>query len=179
MDTSLVIRKSTPEDIKQLLFVERAAFNSEEEAKLVSALLSDSSAAPRLSLLALIDQQAVGHILFSHARLDPTVELNVSILAPLAVVPAYQNKGIGGALIMQGLKQLKTADIDLVFVLGHPRYYPKFGFSPAIGIMPPYPLPEGVADPWMVQASPSKSYHSYQGQVICARALDKPEYWCE
>jgi len=181
MNSDLIIRESTPSDLDNLLAVERAAFGSEEEAELVRNLLDDPSAEPRLSLLAVEEQQVVGHILFTRAYLNPEIDLRVSILAPLAVIPDYQKQGVGGSLIKEGLAILEKEGVDLVFVLGHPSYYPLHGFRPAdpVGFEPPYYIPSEFSDAWMVQALNPTCWGSYQGQVNCAQALDRSEYWGE
>ena len=94
-------------DVEDILFVERAAFGHDTEAELVRELLNDSSAKPLLSLLAFKDDKAVGHILFTNARLTKISNaVTAAILAPLAVVPDYQKQGIGGKLIKRGLEIL-------------------------------------------------------------------------
>ncbi len=181
MNMDLIIHESNSADLESLLAVERAAFGSEEEAELVRNLLNDPSAEPRLSLLALQKQQAVGHILFTRGYLNPEIDLKVSILAPLAVIPEYQKQGVGGSLIREGLATLEEDGVDLVFVLGHPSYYPLHGFKPAVsaGFEPPYYIPPEFTDAWMVQALKPTSRGSYKGQVKCAETLDRPEYWGE
>ena len=167
--------------MQDVLNVERAAFGSQEEAGLVQDLLDDPSAQPCLSLLALKDERAVGHILFSRASVGGAPELSASILAPLAVVPDAQKQGVGGELIRHGLQLLSKSGVDLVFVLGYPEYYPRHGFQPAggLGFMAPYPIPEKNSDAWMVQALRSGVIGEYSGVVVCAEALDRPEYWRE
>ncbi|MBL7077068.1 MAG: N-acetyltransferase [Kiritimatiellae bacterium] len=178
----MVIRNATITDLDDVLRVEREAFGEEDEARLVDDLLKDPSAQPALSLLAFDDgDNAVGHILFTRATLDPASNMSVVILAPLAVVPGSQRQGIGGALIKQGLEALRTTGVDLVFVLGHPGYYPRYGFEPAMkhGFTPTYAIPEKDADAWMVQALRAGALEEGQGRAVCADALDKPEYWRE
>lgn len=181
MITNIDIRESNISDLDNLLAVVRAAFGSEEEAELVRNLLNDPSAEPRLSLFALQKKQAVGHILFTRGYLDPEIDLKVSILAPLAVIPDYQKQGVGGKLIKEGLAILEKNSVDLVFVLGHPSYYPLHGFRPAVpeGFEPPYYIPPEFTDAWMVQPLSPTRWGSYQGQVNCAETLDRPEYWGE
>ena len=178
----MLIREATESDLDDVLFVERSAFAGDEVAELTRDLLEDPSAKPALSLLALRDGRAVGHILFTAARLDQTQNtVSASILAPLAVIPEVQKQGIGGRLIERGLRRLSESGVDLVFVLGHPEYYPRHGFEPAgpIGFEAPYPVPEKDADAWMVQALRPGVIGSVRGKVICADALDRPEHWRE
>jgi len=149
---------------------------------LVRELLHDHSAKPVLSLLAFKQDRAVGHILFTTARLFGTKDTaSIVILAPLAIVPDAQKQGIGGRLIEQGLGLLSKSRVDLVFVLGHPEYYPRYGFKPAghLGFEAPYPIPDEHADAWMVQALRPGVIGSVSGKVICADALNKPEHWRE
>ena len=132
----------------------------DKEAELVRVLLVDPSAKPFLSLLTFKDK-AVGHILFTTARVTKTQDTAlISILAPLAILPDFQKQGIGGRLIERGLKLLSKSGIDLVFVLGHPEYYPRYGFKPAgyLGFEAPYSIPDEHADAWMVQDSSARSH---------------------
>lgn len=180
------IRKSTESDLNDVLHVEKQAFGNDkgsEIAELVNELMSDPSAMPVLSLLAVNDDdRAVGHILFTTVRLAETEDsVSAAILAPLAVIPDAQNQGVGGQLIREGLRLLSESGCDLVFVLGHPGYYPRYGFRPAgvMGFDAPYPIPEKNADAWMVQELRSGVIGSIRGKIICADALDRPEHWRE
>jgi putative acetyltransferase len=176
------IRLAQETDLEDVLSVERAAFGEDAEAELVRNLLCDASAEPSLSLLAFQDDRAVGHILFTAARLSgPSTPPKISILAPLAVVPDAQNRGIGGKLIERGLQRLSESGVDLVFVLGHPAYYPRHGFEPAgrLGLTAPYLIPEKDANAWMVQALREGVIGSVRGKVLCADALNRAEYWRE
>jgi putative acetyltransferase len=177
----LIIQETTPTDLQDILYVEQEAFRRDSEPKLTKDMLSDQSAQPSLSLLAYIDNHPVGHILFTHGYLTGNPQVEVSFLAPLAVVPKFQRKGIGGALIKKGLEILSKSGIDLVFVVGHPHYYPRHGFTPAskLGFEPTYPIPKEVADAWMVQALHSDIIGAVSGKVICCDVLNKPEVWRE
>jgi putative acetyltransferase len=178
----LLIREAAEGDLDAVLDVERRAFGGNAEAELVRRLLSDPSAEPRLSLLAIEDGRAVGHILFTAVKLHgATKPVTASILAPMAVIPERQGRGIGGALIRDGLKRLKEAGTDLVFVLGWPDYYPRHGFEPAgrHGLDAPYPIAPENADAWMVRALRGGVLGAVTGTVVCADALDKEEYWVE
>ena len=178
----MYIREATEKDLNDVLLIERLAFGYDKEANLVRALLYDPSAKPLLSLLAFKKDRAVGHILFTTAQLSDTRDkASIVILAPLAIVPDAQKQGIGGELIKQGLKRLSRSSVDLVCVLGHPEYYPRFGFTPAgrLGLEAPYPIPDEYADAWMVQALRPGVIGNISGKVICADALNKPEHWRE
>ncbi|MGK7896215.1 MAG: GNAT family N-acetyltransferase [Xenococcus sp. (in: cyanobacteria)] len=178
----MFIREATDLDLKDVLEVERLAFGRDEEAELVRDLLNDPSAQPILSLLAFKDDLAVGHILFTTAHLtNKQNTIAIAILAPLAIVPDFQKQGIGSKLIKRGLQLLSRSGVALVFVLGHPEYYPRHGFKPAgcLGLEAPYPIPQEHSDAWMVQALRPSVIGSVFGKVICADALNKPEYWIE
>jgi putative acetyltransferase len=175
------IQEATLADLTDILFVEREAFGKEKEADLTRDLLADPTAKPFLSLLAYIEGQPAGHILFTKAVISEAPTVRVSLLAPLAVVPKFQRQGIGGALIKKGLSLLSKQGVDLVFVLGHPAYYPRHGFTPAgrLGFEAPYPIPEKDANAWMVQALRPNIIGVVSGKLLCSNALNKPEHWRE
>ena len=181
-DLLMHIREAAHSDLNDVLLVERSAFGRDDEAELVRALLDDPSAKPLLSLIACKDDKAVGHILFTAAHLTKTKYTPTSaILAPLAIIPDAQKQGIGGMLIERGLQLLTESGVDLVFVLGHPEYYPRHGFKPAgrLGFEATYSIADEHADAWMVQALRPGVIGAVGGKVICANALNKPEYWRE
>lgn len=176
------IRETSAADQPAILQVHRLAFGQDEEAGLVRAILADPTAAPALSLLAEDGGEPLGHILFSRVRLaEAESGCAAAILAPLAVVPEAQGKGIGGKLIQAGLDRLREAGVALVFVLGDPGYYNRFGFTPASGqgLSAPYPLPEVYAEAWMVQALRDGVLGEVQGRLTCCDALMQPELWRE
>jgi putative acetyltransferase len=100
---SLNIRETTPADINGILYVEREAFQRDSEVNITRDMLSDPSAEPRVSLLAFVENQPVGHILFTRGYIEGNPGIGVSFLAPLAVIPKFQKQGIGGALIKEGI----------------------------------------------------------------------------
>ncbi|WP_299394111.1 GNAT family N-acetyltransferase [Pelagibius sp.] len=188
----MLIRETAESDLPAILRVHRLAFGQEEEAGLTEAILRDPSAQPVVSLLAMVDGEPAGHILFSRARLfgpepsdprsaSPEAGPAAAILAPLAVVPALQGQGIGGALIRRGLEDLSRAGTALVFVLGYPAYYQRHGFTTAgrLGFAAPYPIAERNAEAWMVQMLGDDSPGKGDWRVTCADTLNKPEYWVE
>lgn len=176
------IRDTAQTDLPGILRIHEQTFGQTEEAALVRAILSDPTAQPTLSLIAEAEGQPLGHILFSRARLgEAPPDLAAAILAPLAVVPEAQGKGIGGALIAAGVARLSAAGTALVFVLGHPGYYRRFGFEAAgrLGLDAPYPIPEEHAGAWMVRALQAGLIGRISGTVACCDALMKPELWRE
>ena len=175
----LIIRETSIADLQDILYVEQEAFRRDSEPQLTKDMLSDQSARPYVSLLAYVDNQPVGHILFTHACLTNYPKVEVSFLAPLAVVPKFQRHGIGGALIKSGLEILSESGVDLVFVVGHPQYYPRYGFTSAskLGFEPTYSIPKEAADAWMVKELRSGIIGSVSGKVICCDVMNKPEVW--
>lgn len=184
-DDILMIRRTTDSDRAAIRDIHMSAFGKaqgQEIVELVNGLLGDETAKPLLSLVAEINEKIIGHILFTRAILQPgDQDVSVRILAPLAVSRELQGKGIGGSLIMEGLKQLAESGVDLVFVLGHPSYYPMYGFRPAgaFGFEAPFPIPSAQADAWMVQELKPGLIGNIQGTIRCAEVLDEPQHWRE
>lgn len=136
------IRNENPEDYAAVYRVNKLAFEGVEEADLVERL---RGVRPNISLVAVKDGAVVGHIFFSPVTLAPENEnLNAMGLAPMAVLPEFQNQGIGSALVRRGLEECQKHGFEAVFVLGHPAYYPRFGFTPskAKGIGCEYDAPD-------------------------------------
>lgn len=180
---NIKIRNTTTKDINDIIQIQKAAFGENSIEKLTDDLLKDETAKPIISLLAIDKYKPIGHILFTNCAIEGIVICPLMhILAPLAVIPEYQNKGIGGILIKEGIQVLKEINSQLVFVLGHIEYYPKYGFindAKKLGHPTPYPIPDEVADAWMVQSLSNNKQFNYKGKVICARSMDAPEHWRE
>jgi putative acetyltransferase len=124
------IRLEQPADAEAIHAVHRAAFPTAEEAHLVDRLRARGHA--RVSLVAEADGQIVGHILFSPVTIDTPAGPRIGLgLAPLAVLPAHQNRGVGSALVRDGLAACRQQGCAFVVVLGHTGYYPRFGFRHA------------------------------------------------
>ncbi|MFC3712415.1 GNAT family N-acetyltransferase [Sphingoaurantiacus capsulatus] len=122
------IRDATPADIDAIRAVETAAFGQPDEPALVDRLRSDGDAL--VELVAVEAGAITGHILFSRLGIGAT---NGAALAPVAVLPDRQGRGIGGALIHAGLDRCRALTLPAVVVLGHADYYPRFGFSATLG----------------------------------------------
>lgn len=126
----LLIRHETPADILAIRAVNQAAFETGAEAALVDALRENAKFT--LSLVAAIEGEVVGHILFTDIEMEPGgVEPRILGLAPMAVLPAWQGQGIGSALVRRGLEDCLELGYRGIVVLGHPAFYPRFGFTPA------------------------------------------------
>ncbi|MFY9609549.1 MAG: N-acetyltransferase [Blastocatellia bacterium] len=124
------IRTETADDHAAIRRVVELAFGQPGEAGLVDALRRHAH--PHISLVAVSDGEIVGHIFFSPVSIESEGDTFTAMgLAPLAVLPDYQNKGIGSELVEAGLKACKLLGHEVVVVLGHAHYYPRFGFLPA------------------------------------------------
>jgi len=138
------IRTEIEGDQAAIRALNEAAFEGSAEADLVDGLRQN--AAPIISLVAEDEGSVVGHIFFSPVTHSDDAELQLMGLAPMAVTPDLQRTGIGSALIEAGLEQCRSLGCAGVVVLGHPNYYPRFGFesASAFGIVSEYDVPEGV-----------------------------------
>lgn len=127
------IRTERLSDFEEVFQLNYLAFgNREDESRLVEKIRSSEGFIPELSLVAEENNQIVGHVLFSKAEIvEDEYRHEVIVLAPIAVLPNNQKTGIGGKLIQEGLKRCEALGYDFVFLIGHPSYYPKFGFKPA------------------------------------------------
>ena len=177
----LIISPAADADLSEVLVVVKSAFGDDEVVTLVSDLWYDPSAHPSVSLVARYYQRPIGYVLFTPAILEPQTATTAAILAPLAVLPEFQNRGIGGQLIDAGITLLIEQQVDLTFVLGYPEYYTRHDFQPAgrLGLQAPYPIPDKNSDAWMVRELQPEAAAAVQGTVRCARSMDKPDYWRE
>lgn len=143
MTDQLVIRPEEPADLDAIRRVNTLAFGRPNEADLVDALRVRFR--PFISLVAVWDGAVIGHALFSPVTVHhgPNVDPGEAIaLGPMAVHPDHQRVGIGSRLVEQGVEACVERGESLLFVLGHPAYYPRFGFQPA--------RPAGLACMWDV-----------------------------
>jgi putative acetyltransferase len=162
------IREEIPDDYASVRELNRTAFEGEAEGELVDRLRNDGSVV--VSLVAVEGGDIVGHILFS----DLVVETDQAILgavslAPLAVAPRLQRRGIGSALVRHGLAVCRERGKSVVVVLGHPEYYPRFGFSTELAknLRGPY-----SGDAWMALELIPHVLDGVQGTVRYPKAFD-------
>jgi putative acetyltransferase len=127
----MTIREETETDFPEISTLTKAAFDGEYEGELIEKLRT-----ARLMIVALVaveDGPVVGHILFSELGVEIDARtVKTAALAPLAVRPDRQRRGIGSKLVKAGLQTLRNHGYEAVIVLGHPDYYPRFGFSSAL-----------------------------------------------
>ena len=139
-----VVRPEQPQEIAGIRRVNLAAFGTTVEADIVDALRQH--ARPFLSLVAIDAAEVVGHIAFSPVTLMPHRHYRIAGLAPMAVLPSRQCQGIGSSLVEAGLRECRGLGFEAVVVLGHPGYYPRFGFSRAssFGLSSEYDVSDDV-----------------------------------
>ena len=146
------IRPEAPADFGAIRAVHLQAFPTPLEADLVEALRDTADHVPELCLVAVEDGVLAGHIAYSRARLAGGAE--VLALAPMAVLPECQRRGLGSGLVRESLRLAAATAHPLVIVVGHPEYYPRFGFESAgeLGLEAPFPVP---AEAWMAFRLPA------------------------
>ncbi len=145
---TLRIRAETPGDRDAIAAVTRAAFGRETEARMIEAIRDSDGFVRELSLVAEDAGEIVGHVVLAYVGLEGS-ERRLLELGPIAVTPGRQRQGIGSALVRESLRLADERGEPLVLVLGHPWYYPRFGFRRAseLGLAPPDPaIPD---DAWM------------------------------
>lgn len=138
-----IVRQETEQDIPLVRKINELAFGQPNEANLVDALRK--TAFPYISLVAVEQEDVVGHIFFGPVTVEAPDSVVVALgLAPMAVLPQFQNMGIGSLLVREGLKECRRIGHNVVFVLGHAEYYPRLGFVPAKtkGLTCEYPVPD-------------------------------------
>ena len=174
----MIIRAEEERDRKAVFDVNALAFGRDNEARLVDALRRSTAFVPGLSLVALDrppgpeagspaepDPVVVGHVLFTRIAIrEGSHSHDALALAPLAVRPSHQRRGFGAALVRQGLDDARRLGHRLVIVVGHPEYYPRFGFVPAspLGIRAPFDV---RAEAFMALALQPGALRHVRGEV--------------
>jgi len=172
MNQTITIRKETPEDYLWVIELTDRAFETLEisnhnEGKLVDNLRKASTFIEELSLVAEFDGKVVGHILFTPIVIDNSVQqFHSLVLAPVSVLPEFQKMGIGGQLIVTGHQKAKELGFQSSILLGHPEYYPRFGYKPAStwGIKTHFELPSD--DVFMAVELTEGALSNVSGMVI-------------
>jgi putative acetyltransferase len=164
-NTVIEIREEHPGDLEAIRAVNRQAFDQEQEGRIVDTLRERG--AVLLSLVAVADGEVVGHLLFSPASIG---SLQGAALGPMAVVPAYQRQGIGSPLVVRGLQWLQAHGCPAVVIIGHPGFYPRFGFEAAtvFGLACDWDVP---ADVFMV-----KVLNAADAGHVCGRVSYRGEF---
>jgi putative acetyltransferase len=162
----ITIRPEKPEDCEAIAAVNRAAFEGEFEARLVERLRESEAFIPELSLVAVVDGQILGHILLSTVHVaEGGKRIPVISLAPMAVLPKHQNKGIGSQLVRGALKRCAEMGHSVVVLVGHANYYPRFGFTAACvhGLKLPFKAPD---EAFMVCELKADALREITGEIV-------------
>jgi len=149
------------------------AFPEDNEARLVDMLRDSESYVNGLSIVAEKEEKVVGHILFTKLTIESSKGDFVALsLAPLAVKPDFQRQGIGSGLVKEGIKACELLGYKAIVVVGHPEYYPRFGFSSARekGLEAPFPVPD---EAFMVYELVPGYLDNIQGMVKLAPEFDE------
>ena len=141
----VTVRAERPGDEHAIARVNDEAFGQPDEARIIDAVRRSGRSA--ISLVAIDASGLVGHILFTPITIE-TVAPAISVLGlgPMAVLPALQPRGIGSTLVAEGLRECARAGCDAVVLIGHPEFYPRFGFRPAgtYGLRSEFHVPDDV-----------------------------------
>lgn len=166
---------------KRIREINLAAFGDEEGesvAALAGAMLRLESTPRILHLVAEVDGALVGHVAFSPVGVGGESHGLGSILAPLAVEPDYQKRGVGSALVREGLQKCREQGDRFVFVYGDPNYYGRFGFSAGEwteAFRPPCPAQYPFG--WQAQAFLAGESPAEPTAIECVEPLNKPDLW--
>lgn len=159
----LTIRPEIPKDQASIHYVNQEAFGRNQEADLVDKLRKRGVLT--ISLVAVQDTAVVGHIAFSPVEIaSEKSSFGALTLAPIVVLPAHQNKGIGSQLVTAGLEECRRLGHEIVVLAGHPNYYPRFGFVRAKpkGIECEFEVPD---EAWMIKELKNGALAGRQGKV--------------
>ena len=167
------LRPETNKDFASIAWVNDLAFKRKAEGKLINELRKLDNFDSRLSIVAEVDGEIIGHILFTPvAIINDGKDYKTLTLAPMSIIPDFQNRSVGKLLVIYGLQIAKEAGYESVVVLGHPSYYPKLGFKPALkwNIIAPFPAPD---DAFMAIELFPGSLDNVSGKVIFPSAFDE------
>ena len=174
------IRLAQETDLDSILKVIATAFSDEENKVIINLVLelSREITSPSIkSLVAEVDNQVIGYVSYSPIFLKSDSSISGYILAPLAVAPKHQKKGIGSNLIKSGIDMLTENGVGVVLVYGDPDYYGRFGFKAEIGLsfVPPYSLQYPFG--WTGMMLNGTVVPEQPIQFECVSSLSKPDLW--
>ena len=171
---SFKIRLETPADIDAIYAIEAAAFEGNEHADLVNRLRADE--ALLLSHVAELNDAIVGHAAYTLLTItDGDCVFRFPGLGPISVDPRHQGIGIGSALVRAGLQAMRDMGYGLLFLVGNPSYYSRFGFQPAqpFGFTSDYVEPDGPHEHFRVAVLDERLPGKARGHVRFHPAFDQ------
>jgi putative acetyltransferase len=128
----MIIRTETVSDFEEVYELNKLVFGRDDESKLIERIRLSKQFIPELSIVIEEQNGIIGHVLLSKAEVvENDVSYEVIVLAPIAINPKHQRKGLGSKLIQEAFSKCKELGYGLIFLIGHPTYYPRFGFKPA------------------------------------------------
>lgn len=173
------LNSSDAREIAQLFNTTFSESEGDEEGVLIGdlayELIMEAESADRYGFVAVDEGKIVGAIIFSRLTFESDIE--AFILAPVAVLTAYQGKGIGQKLIQYGIEQMRRSSVELLVTYGDPRFYCKLGFEPITEAMIQAPLTLSMPEGWLAQTLTGASLAPIPGRTQCVKALNKPVYW--
>ncbi len=174
------IRLAQETDLNSIQRIVETSFSEEENKaimELASDLSSENSSPPIKSLVAEVDDQVIAYVSYSPIFLKSDSKINGYILAPLAVSPDHQHKGVGSKLINAGIEMLSRDEVDVLLVYGDPKYYGRFGFNEdtAHFFTPPYPLEYPFG--WLGMVLNEIETPKMPIEFECVQSLNKAELW--
>jgi putative acetyltransferase len=176
------IRQATISDRDAIRAIHLSAFDADEGdiiAQLAVDLLSEDTTPPTFSLVAETGGDAIGHVAFSPvtAESDSATGFGGYILAPLAVRPEHQKRGVGSLLVEHGKRRLSDLGVDLLLVYGDPKYYGRFGFAAATAerCVPPYDIEQRFG--WQGVALSERRIPDSPLTLVCVASLRDPRLW--
>ncbi|WP_254969360.1 GNAT family N-acetyltransferase [Cyanobium sp. CH-040] len=166
-------------EFQRLFITTFTASEGEAEGRLIGALVGDlingTDSQDRHCFMATQDDRIVGGIVVSRLRFESGTD--AFLMAPVAVLPDVQRRGIGQRLIRFGLEALARQGVELVLTYGDPRFYSQVGFQPTTTAVIPSPLPLQRPEGWLAQSLTGQALQPIQGPSCCVAALRKPELW--
>lgn len=166
---SVVIRNELPADVAEIGRINDAAFGQPQEGRIIAALRD--TGAVLLSLVAVVDGRLAGHVLFSPATvIRESNGVTGAALGPMAVLPRYQRQNCGTKLVETGIELLRKAAYPFIVLVGHPEYYPRFGFRPAsaFGLRCEWDVPDSAFMALILDEARMKS--------VCGLVRYRPEF---
>lgn len=178
----VIYKASQPKDQEEVITLFHRTFEATEGleegqviADLVVDLLDPEEMLKPFGFVAEVEGQLIGGIFFSHIGFDDGA--SAYLLAPVAVVPEWQGKGVGQELIRTGLEILKAAGVELVITYGDPAFYRKTGFQPVETTQIPAPYPLQMPFGWQAQSLQGEDLPTLRGPATCVPAFQNPELW--